>query len=482
VGLGFADWRFLCCSGDLFVVVVVFCDMCSPFSFAIQQMAVLRSLVWVTVLVLSLGTMITAEEGGVPSLQDLENKHLLVKEILELRSQVTDLKIVVKDQDSSLKIKDKNIQVLETKFQEFQNQTKGWGDAESKLAAALTKISALEAETAGLKATSERLKVEQEELKRLAEKAELTAAVQLSEKEKATKEVAALKSRLQKAEKALQVAESAVLKLRTEMTAKAKDLAKSTNAWLPPWAAIQASKLQDMVSSRWVAHGEPAVRKVQQTLQAKASQAQKFTKPYWRSTRRFFKKKVYPVIRPGWKRLNHAMVPYLNSIQKLGTQFLDASKRKLSPFLSKMQQIIDPYMKIMREKSQPFVDQAAGFLAPYFQKVKAMAGPYLKQVTSYHKQLQKTVKATMKGNEFLASFASKEVIWFVASMLLALPTIGILLLFSSMFGPKKRTKRRGGSKSSSNSNHRSSGSSQKKSRRPKQSEGKSAANPKLVSD
>jgi hypothetical protein len=304
-----------------------------------QQMAVLRSLVWVAVLVLSLGTMITADEGGVPSLQDLENKHLLVKEILELRSQVTDLKIVVKDQDSSLKMKDKNIQVLETKLQEFQNQTKGWGDAESKLAAALTKISALEAQTSGLKVTSERLKVEQEELKRLAEKAELTAALQLSEKDKASKEVAALKSRLQKAEKALQVAESAVLKLRTEMTANAKDLAKSTNAWLPPWAAMQASKLQDMVSSRWVAHGEPAVRKVRQTLQAKASQAQKFTKPYWRSTRRFFKKKVYPVIRPGWKRLNHAMVPHLNSIQKLGTQFLDASKRKLSPFLSNIAEL-----------------------------------------------------------------------------------------------------------------------------------------------
>lgn len=109
-----------------------------------------------------------------------------------------------------------------------------------------------------------------------------------------------------------------------------------------------------------------------------------------------------------------------------------------------MQESVDPYVQTVREKSQPFVDQAASFLHPHLEK----AGPYVKkandhyqnvvtQATTYHEQLQDTVKGTMGKHQVLARWATKELIWFLASALLALPVVASILVFSSVFGSKK---------------------------------------------
>jgi hypothetical protein len=75
------------------------------------------------------------------------------------------------------------------------------------------------------------------------------------------------------------------------------------------------------------------------------------------------------------------------------------------------------------------------------------------------------VKETLGKHEVLAQWATKELIWFLASALLALPVVALLLAFSSVFGGKKPTKQRHTSTSHNNSGSHSQ--TQKKPRRTK---------------
>lgn len=136
-------------------------------------------------------------------------------------------------------------------------------------------------------------------------------------------------------------------------------------------------------------------------------------------------------------------------------------------------------MQTVREKSQPFVEQAASFFHPHIEKANTMAGPYVKkandhyqsvvtQATTYHEQLQDSVKGTMGKHEVLARWATKELIWFLASALLALPVVASVLVFSSVFGSKKPMKRQRRTPSSSTSSSTSTTpSGNKKPRRPR---------------
>lgn len=137
---------------------------------------------------------------------------------------------------------------------------------------------------------------------------------------------------------------------------------------------------------------------------------------------------------------------------------------------------VDPYVQTVKEKSQPYVEQAANFLSPHLEKANTVAGPYVKianehyqtvvsQASTYHEHLQDSVKGTMGKHEVLARWATKELIWFLASALLALPVVASVLVFSSVFGTKKPVKPQ--RRSAGSSGHSSSSSGIKKPRRPR---------------
>lgn len=140
-----------------------------------------------------------------------------------------------------------------------------------------------------------------------------------------------------------------------------------------------------------------------------------------------------------------------------------------------VQESVDPYVQTVKEKSQPFVEQAASFLGPHLEKANTVAGPYVKianehyqnvvtQASTYHEQLQDSVKGTMGKHEVLARWATKELIWFLASALLALPVVASVLVFSSVFGTKKPIKPQ---RRSAGSSHSNTSSGNKKPRRPR---------------
>lgn len=301
--------------------------------------------------VLSLGQSVRADAGGIPSREELENKHILVGEIIDLRAKVSDLEIAVKKYESTLKRKEKKIRGLESEVQEFQIKKKGTSEAEAKLADALIQITRLDHEVSQLHTQLEYAQSDNSGLKKRAEIAESTTARFLSENEKTTKSLSELRVKLQKAERSLQIAESGMLKAQSEAASKAQEMAESADAWLPPWASTQAAKLHSMASSRWAAHGEPVLKDLRKTASSKSYQAYKFTKPYWRT----YNKKVRPVFRAQWKKVRNKVSPHLERAKRLAPEYISASKKYLSPHLSKVRHFYRQLRDMPRSRNQEAV-------------------------------------------------------------------------------------------------------------------------------
>lgn len=438
---------------------------------------------WILLLVVVLSSLVLTlgkVENGLPDREELDTKYLLTNQIVELRAHVEDLEAAAKTHASSLKRKDKKIRSLEKEI--LQLKDVGISDLKAKLAAAAQKNSGLDLEVSNLKEELERAKVENSFSLKRAEIAEAKAdsfQLEASEKARLVDVVNEYKTKVRQLERALQIAQSGMLKAQKEAAAKSREMAQSADAWLPPWLATQSAKLYSLVTSRWATHGEPLVKHLHRAASVKAAQAGKFSKPYVRS----FNKKVRPVVRSQWRKVKANVVPQYQRIKKLTVQYYKDGKKYLLPHLSKVHESVDPYVQTVRERSQPFVEQAASFLSPHLEKANSVAGPYVKianehyqsvvsQASTYHEQLQDSVKGTMGKHEVLARWATKELIWFLASALLALPVVASVLVFSSVFGSKKPIKPQRRIPSSSHSN---TASGIKKPRRPRSADVKQQA-------
>lgn len=437
----------------------------------------LRSWVLFVALLLSCLVMISvkADNDGLPSREELDTKYLLTNQIVELRTQIEELTTASKTHAASLKRKDKKIRTLEKELQRSQNEkSAAIVDLEAELAEAKKTISDFNLQVSQLEQELVRIKAEYSAIVKRAELAEAKAdsfELEASEKLKLVEVVKEYKIQLEKAESDLRIAKSGKLKAQKELAAKAREMAQSANAWLPPWLAIQASKMRSHMISSWAIYGAPLMESLQRLATLKAAQFRKFSKPYMRS----FNKNVRPVVRSQWKKTKTIIVPQYQRIKKLVLQYLAAGKKYLSPHLSKVQESVDTYVQTVRVESRPYLEQAASFLSPHFEKANIMAEPYVKhasdhyqsvmtQASTFHEQLQDSVKGTMRKNELLSRWATKELIWYLASALLALPLFASLLVFSSVFGTKKPIKRQRRSASAGQS---STPSAIKKPRRPR---------------
>lgn len=461
---------------------------------------------WLLILAVVVSSLIVtlgnADSGGLPDREELDSKYLLTNQIVELRAHVQDLELAAKTHASSLKRKDKKIRSLEKELQEFKNAQEAANTesdtAAQNLAALNSQViklqddlklanenvertgAALEGTGADLERTRAELERARADLERskeeklvLMKRAELAEAradsfqLEASEKGKLVEIVNEYKTQLRQAERALQKARAGMLKAQSEAAAKHRE---SADAWLPPWLVKQYVKVHALVISKWGKHGAPLWKNVQRHASLKAAQARKFSKPHIRR----FDKHIRPVVRAQWKKVKSTVVPQYQRIKKLAVKYYKDGKKYLSPHLSKVHESVDPYVKTVREKSKPYVDHATKILSPHLEK----AGPYVKiandhyqnvvsQATTYHEQLQDSVKGTMGKHEVLARWATKELIWFLASALLALPLVASLLVFSSVFGSKTPNQAKPQRRTASPSSSSQSNTATKKPRKPR---------------
>ncbi|KAG5034325.1 hypothetical protein JHK87_009235 [Glycine soja] len=369
-----------------------------------------------------------------------------------LESQISEKLEEVKKKDKIIAEKENSIEDKSITIQSLQNeiaslQKKGSLDAEEQVGKAHARAGELQKQVDKLKReleTQNKEKVNWETRVPELEKKIHDLNSKLEDLQKINEEQ---KTKIQKSERALKVAEEEMLKAKFEATAIEKELREAHGAWLPPWLAVHYIHSKSFVDSHWNKHGKPALEMVTQKALEKKAQAGKWAEPHVET----IKTKWVPAVKEQWSVVKTNAEPHVQLLTTKTVEVYEASKNAISPHLSKAKEVVDPYYQEARKFSKPYIDQIAIAAKPHVDKVQEVLKPYTKEVvrvygkflesaTTYHRQVQASVQETLKKHELTRPLATKELEWFAASALLALPIVLMARVFSAVFCSKKVSK------------------------------------------
>ncbi|KAM2273824.1 hypothetical protein ACFX1S_043705 [Malus domestica] len=383
-------------------------------------------------------------------------------ELDQLRAKIHSLEFEVGEKIKELKGKNELIEEKEKVIQENSDsisslqseieslQKKGSLDAEQLVGKAHARAGELEKKVNELKKELQSQRKEKEGLEARANEAEKKIDVLLLKIGKIEKTNDEQKTKIRNTERALKVAEEEMLRAKFEATQKAKELNEVHGAWIPPWLAVHFMQCQSFLETHWKVHGKPAVDIAIQKALEKKAQAEKWAEPHVAT----LKTKWVPAIKEQWMVVKDTVEPHVKSLSAKTIEVYEVSKTTLAPHVLKAQEVVDPYFQEAKRFSKPYVDQVATVAKPHVDKVRVVLKPYtkkaviayekfLKSATTYHHQVQGTVKDLLKRHELTRPLATKELEWFAASALLALPIIILFRIFSSLFGTKTKKPVRG---------------------------------------
>ncbi|XVF48145.1 hypothetical protein PTKIN_Ptkin03bG0167800 [Pterospermum kingtungense] len=388
---------------------------------------------------------------------DASDSSALKTELDQLKSKIRSLKSNVDEKTRELKNKDQMIKQKEKIIQEKSDniaslhtelsslQKKGASYAEEQVGKAHAQVLELQKQIDKLKSELEAKLKEKDSLEARATEAEnkLTELnLKLEDLQKINNEQ---KNKIAKTERALKVAEEELMKAKSEATSKTNELMEVHSAWLPPWLALQLVHGQAFIQTHWNEHGKPAMDTVVQKALEKKALAEKWAKPHMEA----IKTKWVPAAKDQWLVVTTYAEPHVKSLTAKTVEVYEVSKSAITPHVVKVQEIVDPYFQDAKKFSKPYIDQVATLAKPHVEKVRVVMKPYTKEVvkaygkflesaTTYHHQVQASVQETLKKHEVTRPLATKELVWFAASALLALPIIILFRIFSAIFCKKAK--------------------------------------------
>ncbi|XP_068643210.1 uncharacterized protein [Aristolochia californica] len=254
------------------------------------------------------------------------------------------------------------------------------------------------------------------------------------------------KNRIRKAERALQLAEEEILKAKLEAASKKNELTEVHGAWLPPWLAAHLIQSQSFAAQYWNEYGKPVADAAIQKASDKSAQAKKWAEPHLET----LKTKLIPVLREQWIVVSTTVSPYVQSATSKTIELYETSKVTLTPHVVKVKETATPYLEEAKRISKPYVNQVATFVKPHVDRVRVISKPYtdvavhvsgkfLKSATMYHDKVQASVQEKLKNYELTRPLATKELVWFMASALLAIAIFVPYKILTAAFC-KKSTK------------------------------------------
>ncbi|XP_058785133.1 uncharacterized protein LOC131660036 [Vicia villosa] len=369
-----------------------------------------------------------------------------------LESQISEKSQELKKKDEIIAEKEKLFNDRSSAIQSLQNevdslQKKGSLDAEERVVKANARADELQKQVDKLKSELDTQNSEKGTWETRVNELEKKIPVLNSKLEKIQKINEEQKKQIRKTERALKVAEEEMLKAKLEATYRAKELSETHGAWLPPWLAVHYLRSKSVVETHWNEHGKPLLEVITQKALEKKAQAGKWAEPHLETV----KTKWIPTVNEHWSVVKTKVDPHVQLLTTKTVEVYKSSKDALTPHLNKGLECVDPYYQEVRKFSKPYIDQVATAAKPHVEKVQVVLKPYTKKVvhaygnflesaTAYHSQVQATVQETLKKHELTRPLATKELEWFAASALLALPIILLARVFSAIFGSKKAVK------------------------------------------
>ncbi|NP_001141232.1 uncharacterized protein LOC100273319 precursor [Zea mays] len=387
-------------------------------------------------------------------------------ELGQLRAKISALESDIEERSQELKNKDDAIMNLEKAIEEKSKaitsmldeiaslQAKGSVAAEEQANKANAKVVELEKQVDKIKKDIEAQSSQKAALEYRANDAEKKVEVLNEKLNTIQKESDEKKRKIKKTERALKVAEEELMRLQLEVTAKSKQLSEVHGAWLPPWLMAQYACYAEVVSGHWDQHGKPAVQNFLHKASEKSAQAKKWAEPHIETA----KMKWIPV-KQKLVALKKNAEPYVQKVSTRSVEFYESSRDAVTPHAVKVKVFVHSYYQKAKKFSKPYIDQIAEITKPHVEKIRTTLKPYtkravhaygsfLKSATTYHRQAQASIMDYLHQHDITKSLATKELVWFLASALLALPVFIIYRLLVGTFCSKKNKRPR-----SSNGNH-----------------------------
>ncbi|KAE8700280.1 hypothetical protein F3Y22_tig00110557pilonHSYRG00147 [Hibiscus syriacus] len=381
-------------------------------------------------------------------LDQLKSKISLLESNLE--EKIGELKAKdekIKEKDEIILVKSDNVASLQTELSSLQK--KGTSDTKDRVGKAHAQALELQKQADKLKSELEAKLKEKNSLEARATKAENKLDelnLKLENLQKVNKEQV---NKIAKTERALKIAEEELIKTKFEATSKANELLQVHTAWFPPWLAKQLNRGQAFIQTHWSERGKPTLDLVMQKALEKKALAKKWADPHMET----IKTKWVPAIKGQWVVVTTHAKPHVQSLKAKTVEVYEASKTAVTPHIDKAHEIVDPYFQEAKKFSKPCIDHVATLAKPHVDKVCVVMKPYTKEIvnaygrflesaTTYHQQVQASVQETLKKHELTRPFATKELEWFAASALLALPIIILFRIFSAIFRKKEKKRAR----------------------------------------
>ncbi|KAL8101767.1 uncharacterized protein LOC141683432 [Apium graveolens] len=384
---------------------------------------------------------------GSDSAVRIEVEQLMMK-IQSLESHV-DLKTQeVKSKDDKILekeniIKEKSDTIASLRSEIASVQKKGTSDVEEQLAKAHARSAELEKQVENLKKETELRAKEKGELESRKLEAE-NKVLELNLKLKSLqKNIDEEKVKIKKTERALQVAEEELMKAKFEATSKIKELTEVHGAWLPPWLAVHVFRCQSYMATHWNMHGKPAMELMIEKAKVKKGQVEKWAEPHVETV----KTNWIPSIKEKWFVVKTTAEPHVQSFTTKFIEVYETSKTAATPHVIKLYEVVDSYYQEVKKVSKPHIDRVATAARPHVDKLNRALEPYTKEAfvaygkflesaTQYHQEVQETVQGYLRKHELTKAIATKELVWFAASALLALPIIILFRICSVIFSRK----------------------------------------------
>ncbi|KAL3332048.1 hypothetical protein AABB24_032583 [Solanum stoloniferum] len=257
-------------------------------------------------------------------------------------------------------------------------------------------------------------------------------------------------ARIRKTKRALQVAEEEMMKAKLEASSVSEQLEQVKEGWLPPWLAVHLVHFRSIVMTYLNEHGRPALDLTLKKALETKSEVVKMAKPHIHS----FKTVWIPAMKERSVEFARDAGPHIQRLKTKSIHLYHESKKFMEPHIVNAQEVIQPYVKEVRKVADPYVDQVSLVMKPHIDKARILLQPYTKKVhrhyrkvkktvSLYHHQAQENIHHMLKNHHITKQYATKELAWYLASALLALPVIFLLNLISDFRHkkPKKHSHR-----------------------------------------